>query len=131
MIEMSTDWQKVIDFYENRFGIPAKVVNYLAVYDFLQSCCVGLSNGTIATQFEVETAYVKQVLIEFLNFNGWSKDLDISPLFVYNKVNGVKELYWSAVMAIPGVMGKSYVNKSYSICKKFLKIEKEIDKYYG
>jgi hypothetical protein len=128
---MNSSWQTVIDFYKIAFGIPEKVVNFLAVYEILESCCTGMSNDTIAKYLSEDSDYVKGVLIEFLNFRGWDKDLDISPLFVYNKVSGMKELYWASVMAIPDLIPRSYVEKSYSICNKFLKIERMINKYYG
>lgn len=128
---MNSSWKDVVDFYRTNLRVPETVVNYLAVYDILEASCTGVSNEDIAGEMSVEVKYVKDTLIEFLNFRGWDKTLDISPLFVYNKTKGIKELYWAAVMAIPDIMPKSYVDKSFTICKRFIKIERTIDKYYG
>lgn len=123
-------WKEVLDIYENSFGIPNRVVESLASYDILYLCCTGLSNETISTTLDIDINTVSEVLKEKLNFIGWYKDLDISPLYVYNSVNGVKDLYIASVMTVKGLIDKVFVSKSYTICRKFERIEKEINKYY-
>lgn len=129
--EMNDDWREVVEMYQTRLGIPEKIVNYLADYDILHSCCVGMSNPSIARELDLDEDTIRNVLIQNLNFKGWEKDLDISPLFMYNKANGNKEFYWALVMAVKDLLPKYLVNKSFVISKKFLKIEREINKYYG
>lgn len=123
-------WTAVLDLYENKLGVPNKIVEDLSCYDMLYLCCTGLSNNTISETLDIDINVVGDVLKRMLNFSGWYKDLDINPLFVYNSVKGVRDLYIASVMAVSGMIEKSYVNKSYTICKKFERIEREIDNYY-
>lgn len=125
------NWKDVIEFYKEHLGIPAHIVEFLASYDILHLCCTGISNETISEILDIDLDEIKNVVKEKLNFIGWYRDLDINPLFVYNSTNGNQELYTASVMAVQGAMDKIYVNKSFMICKKFEKIEKEINKYYG
>lgn len=123
-------WKDVLNFYKDTFGIPNDIIENLASYDIMYLCCTGLSNETISIDLDVDIDAVSKVLKDKLNFVGWYKDLDISPLFVYNSVNGVRDLYIASVMAVKGLIDNVYVNKSYTICRKFEKIEREINKYY-
>jgi hypothetical protein len=64
-----------------------------------------------------------------LEFPGWEKDLDISPIFLYNKHRKFED-FESNVKIVSVLMSDEEIKISYRVCKIFEELKKEIDSYY-
>ena len=125
-----TVWDYIKEFYKVNHNIPEEILDYIAIYDIAYSSCSGISNEDIAELYKFTHDYVKGILIEFLDFNGWNFTLDMSPILVYNRVNGNRELFDAYMMAVVSLIGRQNIGKAYSICQRLMEIREEIDKAY-
>jgi len=123
-------WNEVVNFYEEKLGIPQHIVNYLAVDEALRLCVSGLNNGKIASLLRYEyQSYVDDITREFLDFAGWYRDLDVNPWHIYRRQ---KDYYGfrTEYSLLTKVDNYDIIDKAYDLCKKYEIIRKEIDKYY-
>jgi hypothetical protein len=122
-------WTGIKMFYKKVFNIPEKVLEYVAIFKILTDCVVGYSNYKIATRNKVEIEYVMEVIFDFFSFGGWKHDLDISPLSVYNMVNGIFIAYESYIKSI-STMSEENLIISFNICRIYKEIKRLIERYY-
>lgn len=83
---MNTVWSNLKEFYKTSFGFPEGLVELVSVMDILLLCVSGSSNKSIADFFGYDEFYVKRVLLEWLNFEGWRDDLILNPYKIYLKM---------------------------------------------
>ena len=80
------NWNDIRQFYLDNFGIAVDLVDLLADSDILTMCASGSSNESIAISTDIGINDVKKVLLSIYNFSGWSVDLDINPLGIYEEL---------------------------------------------
>jgi hypothetical protein len=126
-----SNWEYVKNFYVQHLHFPPRVVDYIAVDQILKYCVEGISVKSIAGYTESDEEYIAQVLVEFLEFLGWSEDLDVNPLAIYERLNGDYKEFRTEIELLTPLMPSVKINKSYGLVRKYLRIRKEVDKYYG
>lgn len=119
-------WKWVIKMYEDKLGIPPEITELLSVIDILLKCVQGLSNDTIARYTETSPEYVSNVLEKYLNFKGWSFDLDFSAIEVYNNCRSKEEFSFSVKLLSP--MTKD-MEEIYCVCQKYEFLERKLEEY--
>lgn len=113
---------KVSDAW-NDFKSKANIgdtLDYIAVLSILRSCVNGVSIRKIAEIEDLPVDYVNDVILEFLGHAGFEKDLDKSPIKLYN-------ISTSLVYTTFDDAGQ-YITE---MCKKFLDIERKVNEYYS
>lgn len=123
------DWMTIQQVYMTYFNIPARVVDYMAVEPILHLCAEGRSNKYISRKVQLSQRHVKSVLSEFLEFEGWKEDLDISPLMVYDSVDKDWYYYRTTIKTVSSLTSVKEISLSYRVCRKYRTIRKEITKY--
>lgn len=124
-------YESIKNLYKEHFNIDGDLVDLLADYEIMYYCVTGLSNKDISEILDIEEKAIKDVLINRFNFYGWRTNLDYNPIFIYNKVNGNKVLFYTAIKAIFPEIPKFIINKSFAISKKFTKYEYSIDRKFN
>jgi len=124
-------WKSFIEYINSTLGIPITILNYIAVSDILLGCVTGLSNSTISKKYNCSDEYIVGVLNEFLDFKGWTNDLDINIYFMYNNADKNLNAFRLLVTTITPLINDKEINISYNICKKYDIIIKEVNKFYG
>lgn len=124
-------WKGIKNLYKEKFNIPTRIIDFIAVYDILLRCVQGFSNTKISKYSKLDADYISEVLMEYFLFEGWNSDLDFSPIAVYNRNEGIRINYLEEVKTITGLCDELCLDFTYSICKRFNYIKKEINKYYG
>ena len=129
---MSLDrWNSVVKFYKESLNIPEHIVDYLSVDEVLKLCASGLSSSTIAMKLRFETYRdVEDILLEFMDFAGWRRDLDINPWYIYKRYDNFN-CFLNEMKLLTKVEKYGIITKAYNICEKYDTIRKEIDEYYG
>lgn len=129
---MSDVWELILEFYEKELKIPRKITDYLSVSDILKNCAMGLSNSRIAKSNELDDIeYITITVNYYLGFPGWKRDLDFSPLAIYNRSRGSFLIYEQEITMISTESFNGDIRISFDICKRYSEIKEEIDKYYG
>lgn len=123
---LETTWEVIQSLYQKYFNIPPRIVDLMAMEPILEECANGICTLTISRKFDLPVEYVEEVLEECLNFPGWKEDLDISPLSVYNGLGGDYNFYKSTIKTVSNITTKAQIQLSYSVCRKFNKIRKEL-----
>ena len=124
-------WKSFIEYINSTLGIPITILNYITVSDILLGCVTGLSNSTISKKYNCSDEYIVGVLNEFLDFKGWTNDLDINIYFMYNNADKNLNAFRLLVTTITPLINDKEINISYNICKKYDIIIKEVNKFYG
>lgn len=78
------DWKQFKKKFEERTGKDSKILDYIAVVDYLYFCAEGLGNEDIASILETPAETVENIIYEFLGFRGFEKCLTFSPLKEYD-----------------------------------------------
>lgn len=120
-------WSQVKNLYKEKFGMPPRLVDYLASSEFIFLCAKGLSVDTIARRFSFGRDYISFCIKEFLNFEGWEHDLDFSPIDFYFRYNNFDE--YKKEVLIFSIEDEKSVNKSYNVSRRFCELERKLEKY--
>lgn len=126
--KINKEWLEIIAAYEDILNIPRHIIEYVAVHMTLLYVVSGKSNDSIASIQDITADDVEHDCVEFLGFTGWKEDLDINPLFVYNRVNGDYTTFVGWL--IETGMSREQIEQAFTICKKFKEIEEQINEYY-
>lgn len=116
---METLWDVIKAFYNYKFNIPPEYIEYIACEPILSKCVEGFSNVSIAKRFNLPVDYIKEIIIEFLDFLGWDFDLDFSPIAVYKNSNENYDLFYQNVLMTSSVSSNENIYLLFNICKKF------------
>jgi hypothetical protein len=130
LTKTNNNWEEVQQIYKEKFNIPPRILDYVACEEILSLCCKGLTNEDIAFWVNTDTEYVSFVIKEFLGFDGFEHNLDLSPLVIYNNCNGNRNCFVGNIKLITSLLSKKEIYDAYYICKKFLEIENQIKIYY-
>jgi len=126
---METWWKNILKIHSNRTDTSERVVNLLAVFEVLRLCVSGVSNKTIADMLSLDDFYVREILLEFLAFNGLKHDLPFSPIRLYKTLQGrYTDFYTHIEYTFPTVEASLYPTL-WSLCDVFVSIEKELENY--
>ena len=128
--KVSDNWKKITDTYVRLFKIPDEVIEYVAVYDYVLLSVSGKSNEVISFLHSTDEEYIKSVCREFLEFDGWEVNLDISPIFIMKNVNCDYDSFVIACKSSSDKITEGQIKQAYDICKKFINMEIKIDEYY-
>jgi hypothetical protein len=127
---MNNLWDCIKKFYELKFNIPSRIIDYIAVQSILKKCTSGYSNRRISYAINEPIDYVKEVIEEYFGFSGWMTDLDVNPLALYNRTKGEFIPFDQEVRMVSSLMNYTNIEISFKICRKYYMIEREILKYY-
>lgn len=127
---VNQDWKQITELYERLLNIPRHVIEYVAVYDYVLLSASGKSNKTISEIYDIDMDSLQVDLFEFLGYSGWKEDLDINPLFIYKSVGGMIEKFVIACRADSKILYPIEIELAYSVCERFVEMEKSINEYY-
>lgn len=129
--DTNESWGKILELIEGTIKIPRSIIELIAVKDILTLCASGVCNHKIATVLDVDHFYVKSVLIEFIDFAGWSQDLDLNPYSIYANIRangyGFQEFKNEIFALSPYMNDELAIHNAFIICQKLYSIEKKIE----
>lgn len=126
----SKRWKLFTEYVSNEFGISEELLNYIAVEEILSCCVTGLSNNTIANICNCDIKYIKEVLNDFFEFDGWKEDLDINTYYLYESSGKIIDSYRMLIKTLSSASDDIDIDKSFYICKKYEEILEKVNKYY-
>ena len=128
-------WEVIKRFYMDSFGIPGDLVDLLADSDILTMCASGSSNDSISKMFDIDELDVKAVISAIFKFDGWTYDLEINPLRIYEGLEtdtflGGYLLFNKFKTWIPPYTSYSSdeIKTMFRICKLYKSIDLRIEK---
>lgn len=122
-------WDTIKNFYGESFGFPEGLVELVSISDVLLLCVSGTSNDRIKELFKL--ANVKDILKEWLNFEGWGVDLDCNPYSIYAEM--VNYGYYSLedfrkeVKEQTNLLTEQGIKNAYSICSIYYRLEERLN----
>jgi hypothetical protein len=125
-----TLWDYIKSIYMNKHGIPEVVVDMIAVEPILRHCVTGYSISKIVRYTLMQRKYVKTVLNEYFEFDGWTDDLDFSPIAFYNRSHGSIVRFEEEIKMVSSIEN-DMMAFLFFICKRYKDIVEEIDKHHG
>jgi hypothetical protein len=138
MTETSESWGKILELIESSLKIPRRTIELIAVKDILTLCASGVANHKIASVLDLDVFYVKSVLIEFIDFQGWVYDLDINPYTIYSNLRTrdypedhqelMQDFKKEISIISPYMNDEVLVKNAFVISQKLWNIEQEIEK---
>ena len=126
----SKRWKLFTEYVSNEFGISEELLNYIAVEEILSCCVTGLSNKTISNICNCDVRYVKEVLNDFFEFDGWKEDLDINTYYLYESSGKMIDSYKMLIKTLSSASDDINIDKSFYICKRYEEILKKVNEYY-
>lgn len=124
---MQNIWEEIKKIINKNTGISMEIVELLSVDEILKQCVFGLSVSHIANYIDQNEKYVREVLLAFLDFEGWNEDLDFSPIACYNRSN-TREEFSEDVKSFSHVTNTCGFIFMYDLCRKYKEIEERIKK---
>lgn len=137
MTKVNESWGKILELIESRIEVPKNIIELVAVKDILTLCASGVANHKIASVLQHDTFYVKSVLKEFIDFDGWPYDLDINPYTIYSNLMNreysyekdmFKDFKQEINLISPYMNDEILILNAFTISKKLWSIEQEIEK---
>lgn len=130
-VEFNEKWEEIRDIFEERLGMPRYIADYVAVFDVLVMTLAGLSVENIAKDTDLDEYNVKNILNEFLEFNGWEQNQNINYWFVYNQTD-TKEGFAQIIQNLSkyGTINIE-TEKVYSMCTVLADIRNELNEWYN
>jgi len=125
-----TLWDYIKSIYMNDYNIPEPVVDMIAVEPILRHCVTGYSVSKIVRYTLMQRKYVKTVINEYFEFDGWTDDLDFSPIAFYNRSQGNVVRFEEEIKMISSIKN-DMIAFLFFICKQYREIVEEIEKYHG
>lgn len=122
-------WDLIKKVYKIKFGIPARVVDLMAGEPIIRLCVEGRSNKYISKKLRLPQRYIRSVLMDCIRFVGWKQDLDISPIMVYDSVDGDWYYYKTTIKTVSSLTTPKEITLSYNLCRRYKTIRKEIVTY--
>jgi hypothetical protein len=126
---MIDGYKAIKKIYKEKLGIPSRVVDLISISDILKHFVCGLSNKAISSLLSEDEEYVRQVLVKTFNFEGFSKDLDISLILVYNKSMGNVVDFRNNILELTEITDDADIINYFNYCHKYDMIRKEIERY--
>lgn len=129
---MNKQWKKCIEYLTSNLPIKPRdeIFDFIAVEEILYFCVSGLSNDTIKQKLNLSLNYIENVLLEFLKFSGWKKDLDISIWIIYLIATKNYTNYTLMFNLLSPQFNKQLYKQTFEVCKRYDKIYNEIEDYY-
>ena len=127
MGRVNESWAKIKRFYWHTFGIPERIIDYMAVTDIIKKFLTGYSNMRIANTLKLSTKYVEDVLEEYIGFRGWKTDLDVNPLAIYNRCRGNYRCFVEDIRSVSSVISENFMIALYYLVKMYYQLVKEIE----
>jgi hypothetical protein len=131
---METLWDVIKEFYKQHYNIPPEIIDYIAVNPILMKCASGYGNKRIGCAIDEPIDYIKEIIEKYYGFTGWTIDLDVNPLALYNRTvkNYGDFVYFEQEIKMVSVfMTDTNIKLAWNICRKYYLIKKEVEKYYG
>jgi hypothetical protein len=122
-------WELIKKIYQEKLNIPQDVIEYVAIMDILKLCACGYCNKHISRVTKHDIQYIESVLADIFSFDGFSSDLDFSPIAIYNKCNN-KLVFYNELTVISDRNAK-LVEFLYTLCSKYAQIKSYVDKYWS
>jgi len=127
---MKNLWDVIINYYKNTFNIPQRYVELSACMPILRECVEGYSNKSISRRLKLPEDYIRETLENFLYFAGWSEDVDVSPIALYNSAEGDLERFRELFYMSSAYSKAKIIKVSFILCKKYTDLKKELESYY-
>jgi len=125
-----TLWDYIKSIYVNEHNIPEPVVDMIAAEPILRHCVTGYSINKVVRYTLMQRDYVKAILNEYFEFDGWNVDLDFSPIAFYRRSFGNITRFEQEINMISSVKN-NLIAFLFFICKRYEDIIEEIEKYHG
>lgn len=125
-----TLWDYIKSIYMNKHGIPEVVVDMIAVEPILRHCVTGYSTSKIVRYTLMQRKYVKATINEYFEFDGWTDDLDFSPIAFYRRSQENVIRFEEEIRMVSSIENDMIAFLFY-ICRRYEGILKEIEKYHG
>jgi hypothetical protein len=122
-------WNTVRQFYMESFGIAPELVDLMASNEILLMSVSGSSNQSISRILNIDIDSIKEIISTIFDFDGWSTDLEFSPLHVYESDNS----YIAFVGAVVELFGQDKItieeiNTMHRNCEIYESIANKLDK---
>lgn len=125
-----TLWDCIKSVYVNEHNIPEAIVDMIAVEPILRHCVTGYSINKIVRYTLMQRKYIKTVINEYFEFDGWNDDLDFSPLAFYRRSFGSVVRFEEEIKMVSSIKN-DMIAFLFFICKRYEDIVKEIEKHHG
>jgi len=121
-------WSHIKKLHSDKTGVPERIVEYIAIFEMCRLCATGVSNTTISEMLELEEYYVKESLIDYLDFPGFPANLAFSPYRFYKVARGDFDTF---VRNLKGTynMPFKWIVTVFGLCTKVEFIEEKIKEY--
>lgn len=126
----NAEWAKFKLLFSDLFKVDSRMADLIAVQEILLFCVSGRSVRSISLYLNVSEEYVREVLYEFLKFQGFEYDLDLSPISVFKRHKDFDSFVIEIQTLSPVTIDKEFIIW-YNICNKYDSIREEIAKFYG
>ena len=125
---INTFWRDLRKYHANKTSSTEKVIDYIAVFEILRLCATGISNADIADMLSIEEYYVKETILEFLDFPGFRSNLAYSPYRFYKVARSFLVFQENLLGTYPD-SDKKLARILWDLCDTVYIIEKEINSY--
>jgi hypothetical protein len=122
-------WNIFTEYLNKEFDMNEYLAYKIASSDILKLSAMGYSNNRISYKLCIHSKDVESTLINLLHFTGWERDLDFSPLAVFNRCLSFRDYEKEITMLSP--VSRKIIVMSYNIVFQYIIIKKEVDKYYA
>lgn len=123
---MNELWEQFKKYYMNLHKVSERIVDLIAVIDIIRLCAKGLSNKSISKFLDMDEEYIRSVLIEFIDFEGFDKNLDMDILDVFQRSSSIEE-FSQRISEITPLISEGDKQKGYEVCMKYFQLKKELD----
>lgn len=121
-------YNQIKQFYKEKFGIDAELVDIVSVFDILKLCASGASNKSISCFLDESEILISQIVDAYLGFNGWKEDLFFSPLKLYKDLESPEEVdFVNKVVEIYGYKWNMDLHRMYESARLAEDMEKLLD----
>ena len=122
-------WKEIKQFYLDNFNISGDTVDLFADNDILLMCAAGASNESISIMLDVDCDSVSLSIKHAFDFDGWDRDLEISPFVIFNMLRNEGKYSFKDFekMCYP-IKDQKTIQTMYRICKKYERICILLDK---
>jgi hypothetical protein len=126
----SSVWKEFSEYIKKYLDIDKKLLDLLAVDSLLHACVAGLSNKTISNKFNCNIKYIENVLKSFLDFKGWTNDLDLNIYNIFISSEGNYNTFSMHIDTLSSLFTNDIKLIAFNICSQYKEIERIVDKYY-
>jgi hypothetical protein len=125
-------WDRVKQFYKDKFNIEPALVDIMSEIDVLKLCATGSSNKSISKFLDLDEEFVSETISKRLGLNGWVADLPFNPFRMYKSLGAPYDLesFRNIVIISYGYQSDLEINKMYNAAGIVVNLEKLLDEQW-